>query len=297
LFATGDAQTRGRLDWICPRPYEEDKSLDPKVWECLHISHAFQKAGEYDLIHNHFDFLPLSYSPFTRTPMVTTVHGFSSEKILPVYRRFNESTHYVAISDADRHPDLQYLATIHHGIPVEDYEFYPKQGDYLLVFGRIHHDKGVYEAIQLAKEVQIPLVIAGIIQDENYFREKIDPHIDDESIRYIGSVGPDRKSEVLGGALTVLHLINFAEPFGLSVIESMACGTPVIAMRRGSMPEIIADGRTGFLVSNLIEAEQKLNHVHQIRRPDCRSYVEARFTVDRMVDQYLNVYNKVKKER
>lgn len=293
LFATGDSITKARLEWVCPAPYEEDKNIDPKVWECLHIAHLFEQADRFDLIHNHFDFLPLSYSGLVQTPVLTTIHGFSSEKIVPVYKKYNKTSYYVAISDADRHPDLDYIATIHHGIPLTDYSFYPEPGKYLLVFGRLHHDKGVYEAIQLARQMRLPLVIAGIIQDEKYFREKISPFVDGENVRYIGAVGGAKKSEVLGNALALLHLINFDEPFGLSVIEALACGTPVIARKRGSMPKIMLDGKTGFLVDNLPQAADRVNEIGKIDRAVCRKHVQKNFTVEKMVDNYIAVYRKI----
>ncbi len=293
LFATGDSETAGRLRWICARGYEEDRQLDPKVWEALHISFAFQHAHEFDLLHNHFDFMPLTYSPFIETPLLTTIHGFSSPRILPVYREFNSRTHYVAISEADRRPELTYMATIHHGIPIHDYVFRADPGDYLLVFGRIHHDKGVAEAIELARAVGRPLVIAGIVQDQAYFEREVKPHIDNRQVEYIGPVGPNRKSEVLGKAMALLHLINFDEPFGLSVIEAMACGTPVIACRRGSMPEIVVDGRTGYLVANWEEACERFRSLPELSRAACRQHVEAHFTVERMVDQYIEVYRRI----
>ena len=293
LFATGDSQTKGKLQWVCPRPYEEDKSLDPKVWASLHISNVFEQAENFDIIHNHFDFLPLNFSSFIKTPMVTTIHGFSSPKILPVYKKYNKSNVYVAISEADRNKELDYIATIHHGIPVQDYTFSPNAGKYLLVFGRIHHDKGVHEAIQLAQKVNFPLVIAGIIQDEKYFLEKVKPFIDGQNIRYIGSAGPDTKSKILSNALALLHLINFDEPFGLSIIEAMACGTPVIAMNRGAMPEIIKDGQNGFLVNSMEEAENRIAMLHQIDRTFCRKTVQQKFSVENMVDKYIKVYEKI----
>ncbi len=293
LFATGDSQTAGKLRWVCPRPYEEDKSIDPKVWESLHISNVFERAEQFDIIHNHFDFLPLTFSSLVKTPMVTTIHGFSSPAILPVYKKYNKSVHYVSISDADRNRELNYIATIHHGIPIDDYTFSPNAGKYLLVFGRIHHDKGVHEAIQLAQKVNLPLVIAGIIQDKKYFQDKVKPFVDGKKISYIGSVGPDTKSKILSNALSLLHLINFDEPFGLSVIEAMACGTPVIAMNRGAMPEIIKDSKNGFLVNSQQEAENKIALLQHIDRSFCRLTVKQRFSVENMVDKYIQVYEKI----
>jgi len=297
LFATGDSTTRGKLAWVCEQPYSEDPSIDPKVWECLHIAEVFGRADEFDLIHNQFDFLPLSYSGLTSTPVVTTIHGFSSPAILPVYLRYNKRTYYVAISESDKCPELDYIATIHHGIDLAQFPYRKKPGDYLLFFGRIHHDKGVHEAIEVARRTGIRLVIAGIVQDKAYFREQVEPYIDGSSVEYVGSVGPEKRREVLGGALALLHLIHFDEPFGLSVVESMACGTPVIAFGRGSMPEIVRDGSTGFLVEDVDAAVQAVGRIGTIDRPRCRDEVEERFTCRRMADEYLTMYRKILEDR
>jgi glycosyltransferase involved in cell wall biosynthesis len=293
LYATADSLTKAGLKSVAPRAWSEDPELDPKVWECLHISAVFEEAAAYDLIHNHFDFLPLSYSGLVDTPVVSTIHGFSSPKIVPVYQKYNGRVHYVAISESDRHPDLNYSATIHHGIPVEQYPYRETPERYLLFFGRIHHDKGVYESIRLAKQAGLPLIIAGIIQDQIYFDQYVKPYLDEEQVRYIGPIGPEEKGAVLGGALALLHLINFDEPFGLSVAESMACGTPVIAFNRGSMPELIRDGETGFLVDDLDQARAAITRLKTIDRKNCRRHVEANFTDDLMVDRYLEVYKEI----
>ena len=293
LFATGDSQTSGKLVAVCPRPYSEDHSIDPKVAECLHISEIFERAAEFDLIHNHFDFLPLTYSGLVETPVLTTIHGFSSPAIMPVFRKYNSRSYYVSISDSDRSPDLDYIATIHHGIDVAQFPFCKDDGEYLLFFGRIHPDKGVHEAIQVAQKVGIKLVIAGIIQDQEYFATRVEPHIDGTTVEYLGSVGPDQRAGVLGHALALLHLISFDEPFGLSLIESMACGTPVIAFDRGSMPEIIRDGETGYLVEDIDGAINAVAAVRTIDRAICRADVEKRFTSTRMASDYVCVYQQI----
>jgi len=293
LFATGDSQTSGKLVAACPRPYSEDNSVDPKVAECLHISEIFERAAEFDLIHNNFDFLPLTYSGLVETPVLTTIHGFSSPMILPVYRKYNARSHYVAISDSDRSPDLNYIATVHHGIDVAQFPFSDTEGQYLLFFGRIHPDKGAREAIDVARRAGIKLVLAGIIQDQDYFDAEVEPHIDGTTVEYLGSVGPDRRADVLGGALALMHLINFDEPFGLSVIESMACGTPVIAFGRGSMPEIIRHGETGYMVDDIEGAIKAVASVGSINRFACRADVEKRFTNTRMARDYVRVYEKI----
>jgi len=293
LFATGDSQTRGKLVAVCPRPYSEDHSVDPKVAECLHISEIFEQAAEFDIIHNHFDFLPLTYSGLVETPVVTTIHGFSSPSIVPVYKKYNDRGHYVAISDSDRSPELDYIATIHHGIDVAQFPFSGGKGDYLLFFGRIHPDKGAYEAIKVAQHIGMRLVIAGIIQDQDYFAARVEPYVDGKTVEYIGSVGPDQRADVLGGALALLHLISFDEPFGLSLVESMACGTPVIAFDRGSMPEVIRHGVTGYLVDDIEGAKIAVNAVRSIDRSSCRADVENRFTSTRMARDYVRVYQEI----
>jgi len=297
LFASGDSITAGKLVSVCEHPYSEDPSIDPKVWECLHISELFKHADEFDLIHNHYDFLPLSYSGFTQTPVVTTIHGFSSPAILPVYKKYNNSTHYVAISEADKSDKLDYIATIHHGIDLNQFAYQPKAGDYLLFLGRIHPDKGVHDAIEVASKTGKHLIIAGIVQDENYFKEKIEPCIDGTKVKYIGSVGPEKRQEIMGGALAMLHLIHFDEPFGLSVVESMACGTPVIAYDRGSMPELIQHDKTGFIVDDLESAVQAVDKINTLKRRACRDDVEERFTAHRMAHKYVEVYHKILEDR
>jgi len=293
LFATGDSQTNSKLVAVCPHPYSEDHSVDPKVAECLHISEIFERAAEFDIIHNHFDFLPLTYSGLVETPVVTTIHGFSSPSIVPVYKKYNDRGHYVAISDSDKSPELDYIATIHHGIDVAQFPFSGAKGEYLLFFGRIHPHKGVYEAIQVAQRIGMKLVIAGIIQDQDYFAARVEPYVDGTTVEYIGSVGPDQRADVLGGALALLHLISFDEPFGLSLVESMACGTPVIAFDRGSMPEIIRHGETGYIVDDIEGAINAVASVSSINRSTCRADVEKRFSSSRMARDYVRVYDTI----
>ncbi|MDP9329921.1 MAG: glycosyltransferase family 4 protein [Actinomycetota bacterium] len=293
LFASADSLTGARLVGTAPTGYSEDEGLDAKVWEAMHIATVFERADEFDLIHNSFDFLPLTYSELVETPVVTTIHGFSSEQIVPVYERYNEIGYYVAISDADRHPRLDYAATIHHGIDMRLFPFNAAPGGYLLFFGRIHPDKGVEEAIEVARRVRMPLMIAGIVQDRTYFERCVQPHVDGERVTYIGPVGPAMRGELLGGATALLHMINFDEPFGFSVVESMACGTPVIARRRGSMPELVRDGENGYLVDSSDEAVHAVQQIHRLDRRAVRSSVEHLFSVDRMVDEYLALYRRI----
>jgi glycosyltransferase involved in cell wall biosynthesis len=293
LFATADSVTRARLVGTAPTGYAEDPRLDAKVWEALHIAAVFERAGEFDLIHNSFDFLPLSYSRLVDTPVVTTIHGFSSERIVPVFERYNDVGHYVAISEADRHEKLEYAATIHHGIEMHEFGLGAGQGGYLLFFGRIHPDKGTAEAVEVADRAGLPLIIAGIVQDQEYFDRLVAPRIDGDRVRYVGPVGPERRGELLGGALALLHLVDFDEPFGFGVVESMACGTPVIAHARGSMSEIVRHGENGFLVASLEDAVAAVRASGALDRRAVRASVERRFDAGRMVDDYLRLYQTV----
>lgn len=290
LFATADSATSGRLASVVARGYSEDPGIEPKVAECLHIAHAFERAAEFDVIHNGFDFLPLTYSGLVDTPVVTTIHGFSSERILPVYQRYDATTAYVAISDADRHPSLDYVATIHHGIDTDAFSLHPAPGAYLLFFGRVHPDKGTVEAIDVAERSGLPLVIAGIVQDQRYFDELVAPRLDGERISFVGAVGARERSELLGGAHALLHLIGFDEPFGYSVVEAMACGTPVVAFERGSMRELIEDGTSGFLVADVAGAVAAVQRAATVDRAAIRSRAVDRFGSTRMIDEYLDVY-------
>jgi glycosyltransferase involved in cell wall biosynthesis len=224
---------------------------------------------------------------------VTTIHGLSSERILPAYKQYEDRVHYVAISEANRHPDLRYAATIHHGIPLADFPFDPHGGEDLLFFGRIHPDKGASEAIMAARRSGRKLIMAGIVQDQTYHNEQVVPALDDRSVVYLGPVGGAARAKTLGSARALLHLINFDEPFGLSVVEALACGTPVIACNRGSMPELIDDGVTGFLVDSPNAAVDAINRIGEIDRAACRAAVSARFTVDRMADRYLALYRSI----
>jgi len=296
LYATANSKTSGKLKYISETAYGEDKSKDPKVWEALHIAHLMENANNYDIIHNHFDFLPLTYSKLIKTPILTTIHGFSSKNILPVYKKYNNSNHYVSISNSDRNPLLKYIRTVYNGINPKYFTFVPKHGEYLLFFGRIHPDKGTYEAIQIAKKANKKLIISGIIQNENYFNTKVKPYIDKEQIIYVGNSGPKQRDKLLGGALTLLHPINFDEPFGLSVAEAMFCGTPVVAFGRGSMFELIKNKKTGFIVNNIGEAANAVNLIHTINRIDCYNWAMQNFSKKQMTKNYLKLYKKVIKK-
>lgn len=297
LFATADSITTARLAAVIPRGYQEDPDVDGRVSEALHIGHAIARSGDFDLVHNHIDWLPLALADSWRAPLVTTIHGFSGPAILPAYLAAAANpaaSHYVAISDADRAFGLRYDATIHHGIDLAEFDARPEApaDGHLVVFGRIHPDKGTADAIEIARRAGRRLVICGPIQDAGYFAAEVEPALGAD-VEYLGSVGPAERSRILGDAAVLLHPIAFAEPFGLSVIEAMACGTPVVAFRRGSMAEVIDDGVTGFAVDGLDAAVAAVPLAAALDRRLVRATAERRFSVDRMVEEYLDLYQRI----
>lgn len=291
LFATQDSISDAVLEAVAPRPYSEDPALDPKVWEALHISAIMERAGHFDLIHNNYDFLPLTYSRLVPVPMVTTIHGFSIDQFRLVYRKYRDS-HFVSISDADRDPYLPYVATVYNGIRLTEFSFNPDPDDYLAFVGRIHPDKGVHLAVELANATGRRLVIAGIIQDQEYFDTLIQPHLG-QTIEFIGPVGPPERDALLRDAYASLHLTTIPERFGLAMAESMACGTPVIGMDRGSVREVVKDEVTGFVVDTLDGAVRAVDNVSSLDRLAARERVERLFSVEAMVDGYLEVYRAI----
>ena len=291
LFATLDSVTKAALDGVSPTGYEESDELDGRVWEALHVSHALSRSGEFDLVHNHLDWLPLAFSRHCAAPLLTTIHGFSGPSIRPAYERAD--SFYVSISDSDRSPSLPYLGTVHHGIDLSLLPVTVSASPDLIVFGRIHPDKGTDLAIEIARRCGRRLIICGIVQDRAFFDELVAPHIDDDRVIYLGSVGPADRGRILGSGTALLHPIRFAEPFGLSVVEAMACGTPVIAYRKGSMPEVVDEGITGRLVADTDEAVAAVANIDTIDRAACARRARERFSADRMVDDYLTIYRKI----
>src|SRR6201993_2066016 len=263
LFASRDSVTRARLHAVVDKGYEEDATVDPKVVEYLHISEAFEHAGKFDLIHSHYDFMALTYTRLIRTPVLTTIHGFSSPKIMPIYRKYGDG-YFVSVSDSDRATGLNYLATVYNGIDLLAYPFQDCSGEDLIFLGRIHPDKGVHLAIEVARLSGMRLIIAGIVQDETYFREQIKPHLDNQNILYIGAVDATGKNELFARARVLLHLNTIPERFGLVLAEANAAGVPVVAMDLGSCREVIENGKTGFLVNSIHEAVEVLPCVSRI---------------------------------
>ena len=291
LFATGDSVTHAQLHAVVDRGYEEDSSVDPKVAEYLHISEAFEHAADFDLIHSHYDFMALSYTRLVKTPVLTTIHGFSSAQIMPVYEKYRDG-YFVSISDSDRAPGLNYLATVYNGIDLSLYPLREAGGDALVFLGRIHPDKGVHLAIEVARLSGLPLLIAGIVQDQRYFREQVEPHLGAQ-IQFIGPVDVQGKNDLFARARALLHLNTIPERFGLVLAEANAAGVPVIAMDLGSCREVVEEGKTGFLVNSTAEAALALERIGEIDRAACRRRVQERFSIETMVKSYERVYSTI----
>jgi glycosyltransferase involved in cell wall biosynthesis len=291
LFASGDSLTRAKLHAVVDRGYEEDRSIDPKVAEYLHIAEVFEHAAEFDLIHSHYDFMALAYTRLVKTPVLTTIHGFSSPRIMPVYEKYRDG-YFVSISDSDRAPGLNYLATVYNGIDLTLYPQRSSKGEELVFIGRIHPEKGVHLAIETARRSGRRLLIAGILQDTNYFRDEIQPHLNDQ-IEYVGPVGVEEKNDLFSRAFALLHLNTIPERFGLVLAEANAAGVPVIAMDLGSCREVIEQGVTGFLVNDVAEAVKALDGVPSIQDDACRRRVQERFSLVTMVEAYEKVYARI----
>jgi len=291
LFATGDSVTHAQLHAVVGRGYEEDAEIDPKVAEYLHISEAFEHAAEFDLIHSHYDFMALCYTRLVKTPVLTTIHGFSSPRIMAIYEKYRDG-YFVSISNSDRAPGLNYLATVYNGIDLSLYPLQERGGDQLIFLSRIHPDKGVHLAIEVARLSGLPLLIAGIVQDRTYFREQVEPRLN-QMIRYIGPVDVQGKNKLFAHARALLHLNTIPERFGLVLAEANSAGVPVIAMDLGSCREVIKDGQTGFLVNNVQEAVDSLQRLSEIDRDACRQRVRECFSIETMVESYERVYRTI----
>jgi glycosyltransferase involved in cell wall biosynthesis len=294
LFATLDSVTAAELDGVCEQPYGSHPQMDGRIWESLHVAYCAERSGDFDLVHNHLDWLPLAMAGLFRAPLLTTVHGFSSDRIKPAYDHAARlGAQYVSISDSDRAPGLPYIATVHHGIDLARFPFEPDAQGYLIAFGRIHPDKGTADAIEIARQVGMPLVICGPVHDAEYHRALVEPHIDGERVRYPGNVGPEERMRLLGEATALVHPIGFAEPFGLSVVEAMACGTPVVAYNKGSMPEIVEPGVTGYLADDVTGAVEGVERAAKLDRRAIHETAVRRFGAARMVRDYLDVYKRL----
>ncbi|MDE2482289.1 MAG: glycosyltransferase family 4 protein [bacterium] len=291
LFATGNSRFEGALSCVVPVGLNEDPALNGDVFSALHIGELFARANEFDLIHNNFDWKPMTYALATNAPpLVTTIHGFSNPQILAAYYACARRSFYCSISDADRDPGLAYLGTTYNGIDPAEFTFRETSGEYLVFLGRFHPEKGTHLAIEIAKRAGVRLKIAAIPQDEIYFKEMIAPHIDGDRVQFLGPVEREARDELLGNALALVHMTTRPERFGLTMIEAMACGTPVLGANLGSIPEIVLDGVTGFVCDDVETAVAHVPALASLDRRACRAHVESTFSLERMVDRYLDAY-------
>ena len=293
LFATGNSRFDGKLVSVIPAGLEEDRALSGEVYSALHIGELFRRLHDFDLVHNNFDWKPMTYAlGSTEPPFLTTIHGFSSPQILAAYYACAWRSFFCSISDSDRDPGLEYLATTYNGIDPSGFTFRATPGDYLVFLGRFHPEKGTHLAIDIAKRAGVRLKMAAIPHDEAYFRECVEPHIDGDRVQFLGEVRREARNELLSGALALVHMTTRPERFGLTLVEAMACGTPVLGARMGSIPEIVVEGVTGFLCDGVDDAVSKVPLLAGLDRRACRARVEAEFTVERMIDRYLLAYER-----
>jgi glycosyltransferase involved in cell wall biosynthesis len=299
LFASGDSVTQARLVAACPRSLRLDQEcVDEIAHYMVLLEQVFRQASAFDLIHFHIDYLHFPLSVRQHIPTVTTLHGrLDLKDLVPLYQMF-PSMPVVSISDAQRTPlpAVNWLGTVYHGLPEDLYTFQETPGTYLAFLGRISPEKGVEQAIAIAQRVGMPLKIAAKVdrKDRDYFQEVVQPLLHNNSlVQYIGEVGGDKKDTFLGEAYALLFPIDWPEPFGLVMIEAMACGTPVIAYPHGSVPEVLEDGVTGWLVEGVEEAVQAVVRVPALSRARCRQVFEERFSASRMTHDYLQIYKRL----
>lgn len=302
LFASGDSLTKAKL--IAPTPTAlrlHEGSLDPLAHHVLLLEKIMQKSTDFDILHFHIDYLHFPISRRQNYHHLTTLHGrLDLPDLLDLYREFYDMP-VISISEDQRKPLpwIDWKGTVYHGLPKELFSFHEEPGKYLAFIGRISPEKRVDWAIELARQSEMPLKIAAKVDkvDQAYFEEKIKPLLDHPLIEYIGEIGEKEKEDFLGNALALVFPIDWPEPFGLAMIEALACGTPVIARRRGSIPEVIHHGKTGFVFESLEEGVQAIKKIHQISRHHCREVFETQFTSSRMAKDYLKVYQKIIRER
>jgi glycosyltransferase involved in cell wall biosynthesis len=302
LFASGDSKTRARLIAPCPRSLRlAGNCRDPLAHHVQALDLVRQHAGEFDMIHFHSDYAHFPLSRQMGWAHVTTLHGrLDMPDLRPLYREFCDMP-LVSISDAQRSPLpwADWRATVYHGLPRDAYTFRAEPGHFLAFLGRLSPEKRVDRAVEIARRAGLPLVVGAKIDpaDRPYFDVHIKPLFDDPAVRFVGEVGPRLKNELLSNALALLFPIDWPEPFGLVMIEAMACGTPVIGWRCGSVPEVIDDGLTGFMVDSVDQAVEAIGRVRRLNRREVRATFERRFVVERMASDYLEVYERLLLER
>ncbi|PYL81790.1 MAG: glycosyl transferase [Verrucomicrobia bacterium] len=298
LFASGDSVTRARLVAACRRSLRFDKHcIDELAHQILMLENVFQRAAQFEIVHFHADYLHFPLSRRQPITHLTTLHGrLDIPDLVPLYQEFRDMP-VVSISNAQREPLpwANWQATVYHGIPADLYRFRAEPGTYLAFMGRISPEKRVDRAIEIAKQVQIPLKIAAKVDrvDKDYFKLVVEPLLGEPLVEFVGEISEGEKVDFLGNAYALLFPIDWPEPFGLVMIEAMACGTPVIAYRSGAVPEVMEEGYTGFIVEELEDAVEAVRRVRELSRKRCREVFEQRFTATRMAHDYVRVYERL----
>jgi glycosyltransferase involved in cell wall biosynthesis len=298
LFASGDSITAARLVRVCPRALRLDSGCaDPLAHHVLMLDEILRRAKDFDILHFHIDYIHYPLVRALNVPNITTLHGrLDLPDLAPVYRRFSEMP-LVSISDSQRTPLswANWIATVYHGLPLELYELNDGPGRYLAFIGRVSPEKGVDRTIEIARRSGMPLRIAAKVDraDEAYFQSVIRPLLDPGYVEFVGEIGEREKGDFLGNAYALLFPIDWPEPFGLAMIEAMACGTPVIACNRGSVPEVVDEGITGFVVEDVEGAVRAVDRISSINRRLCRRRFEERFSGRRMARDYVSVYRSI----
>lgn len=296
LFASGDSETHAKLVASSSRSLRQLHTADASAFTMLNITRVYKMADDFDIIHNHIDFLAFPAAYFSPTPTINTFHGqfnLENRNIFEEYKNLN----FISISDAQRQqgPALNWLATIHHGIQIEKFPFKDKPKDYLLFVGRISLEKGTHIAMDVALALDKELIIAAKLDkvDVDYFNKYVAPRLSNGKIHWVGEVNDRKRNKLMSEALCLLHPITWREPFGLNMIEAMACGCPVVAFNKGSTPEIVIDNKTGFVVEKEKEMIKAIEKIGSISRKKCRMYVEQNFSLKKMVDAYEKVYHEI----
>jgi glycosyltransferase involved in cell wall biosynthesis len=298
LYASGDSVTRARLIATCPQALRLSKTcIDALPHHLVMLERVLQDAPHFDIIHFHTDYLHFPLSRRYTTPRVTTFHGrLDLPDLVPLYREFREMP-VVSISDAQRQPVpwLNWQGTVYHGLPENLYTLCDEPGTYLAFIGRISPEKRVDRAIEIAKRLDMPLKIAAKVDasDRQYFANVVRPLLRHPLVEYIGEIGEGDKDVFLGHAYALLFPIDWPEPFGLAMIEAMACGTPIVAFRRGSVKEVVDDGVTGFIVDSVEDAVRAVEKVTSLSRKRCREVFQERFSAGRMAEDYFTIYRQL----
>ncbi len=296
LFASGDSITSAELVSVYDKAQRH--LIGNPVPDLNHVSTAFLRADDFEIIHNHAGYSGVTLANFVKTPVLTTLHGIFTEINIPFFKRFKDAVYYNSISDEQRKglPELNYIGTVYNAIDISSYQYSAEKKDFFLWLSRVSPLKGTHLAVEIAKKAKINLIMAGKIDpgnDMEYYEEKVKPYIDGEQIKFLGEVSEEEKRRLMKEARAFIFPITWPEPFGLVMIEAMACGTPVIATYLGAVPEVVVDGKTGFIVNHPEEIVEKIKQISAINPADCRKHVEENYSVERMTSDYENLYQKI----